>query len=205
MRTRVILFVIVGLVIALAGGGVGGYFLGQNAKKQAVEQAMESARIAVLKEVDEKNKVGNPQSNASIKTEVSNTCNADELQLSVIPSRDSGAGSLAYDILFKNSGGRVCALGGYPGVSLVNANGNQVGEPAERASGYKEELLTLVPGRSVKAVLRVAQSSNYGAGICKDGATKLRVYPPNDTGYVSATAPVAMWCPGFIISPAVDD
>lgn len=111
---------------------------------------------------------------------------------------------MAYDIVFKNSGARPCTLGGYPGVSLVNDNGNQVGQPAERIAGYAEGVLTTIPGKSVKAILRISQSSNFGVGVCKDGAVKLRVYPPNDTGYISAVSPVSMWCPGFTISPVVN-
>lgn len=71
------------------------------------------------------------------------------------------------------------------GVSLVNENGNQIGDPAERVADAEKPLVTLNPGDRTQAALTVANSDNLPDGECKDGATKLRVYPPNNTGYLS--------------------
>lgn len=130
------------------------------------------------------------------------TCNADELALSLARGDGGGAGTLNQLIVLTNTGKRACTLGGFPGVSLVNDNGNQIGSPADRAKNYPEKTLTLNPGNQVKATLSFHDQGNYPAGTCKTGATKLRVYPPNDTGYLSVASPmVTAWCPGFEISP----
>lgn len=136
------------------------------------------------------------------KTETSTTCNADELTLTLASGDGGGAGTTNQMIVLTNSGKRTCTLAGFPGVSLVNDNGNQVGSPAERAKNYTEKTITLAPTKQAKATLSFEDPGNFNAGECKTGATKLRVYPPNDTGYLSiASTMVTAWCPGFDISP----
>jgi hypothetical protein len=85
----------------------------------------------------------------------------------------------------------------------VNDNGNMIGSPAERAKNYTEKKLSVAPNAKVKAEMATANSANFSDGQCKAGATKVRVYPPNDVGYLSVTSPIASWCPGFVISPVL--
>lgn len=130
------------------------------------------------------------------------TCNADELTLSLSEGDGGGAGTLNQLIVLTNVSKRTCILGGFPGVSLVNDNGNQIGSPADRAKNYTEKKLTLTPGAQAKATVSFEDQGNFDAGTCKTGATKLRVYPPNDTGYLSVASPmITAWCPGFEVSP----
>lgn len=130
------------------------------------------------------------------------TCNADELSLSLAQGDGGGAGTLNQLIVLTNTSKRICILGGFPGVSLVNNNGNQIGTPAARAKNYTEKKLTLNPGGQAKATVSFQDQGNFDAGTCKTDATKLRVYPPNDTGYLSITSTmITAWCPGFEISP----
>lgn len=130
------------------------------------------------------------------------TCNADELSLAVEAGNAPGAGTLALNVVLTNTGARDCSLYGFPGVSLVNANGNQVGKPADRATNYTEKRVSLAPGAKTTAIVTYAEEGNFDAGVCTDGATKLRVYPPNDVGYLSvAEVAITDWCPGFATSP----
>lgn len=136
------------------------------------------------------------------KTVTETTCNADELTLSLAQGDGGGAGTLNQMIVLTNISKRICILGGFPGVSLVNDNGNQIGAPAVRATNYTEKKLTLNPGGQAKATVSFQDQGNFDNGTCKTGATKLRVYPPNDTGYLSVASPlITAWCPGFEISP----
>ncbi|HEU5121308.1 MAG TPA: DUF4232 domain-containing protein [Candidatus Saccharimonadales bacterium] len=136
------------------------------------------------------------------KTSTSATCNADELTLSLAQSDGGGAGTLNQSIVLTNTGKRECTLFGFPGVSLVNDNGNMIGAPAERAKNYQEKTITLMPNSQTKATVSFSEPGNFPSGTCKTGATKLRVYPPNDTGYLSVASPmITAWCPGFMISP----
>lgn len=200
-KTGKIILLIV-LVLVLIGGGIAaGWYVGKMDKDKAVENAkQEAAQNAAKKEETKPAENTTPQA----KTTQETTCNADELSLSLKDSGESGAGTLAYDLVFKNISQRTCILGGFPGVSLVNANGNMVGSPAERAKNYEEKKLTLAPGQEVKSVVSTENAANFDNGECKEGALRLRVYPPNDTGYISiASTPISSWCPGFVVSPVL--
>jgi hypothetical protein len=130
------------------------------------------------------------------------TCNADELTLTLTNGDGGGAGTLNQMIVLTNVGKRTCTLVGFPGVSLVNDNGNQIGSPADRAKNNTEKSITLKPAAQSKATVSYSDPGNFPAGTCKTGATKLRVYPPNDTGYLSIASPmITAWCPGFETSP----
>lgn len=138
----------------------------------------------------------NSSNNVQPKVVTTSTCNADELSL-VVGDTSGTAGSTEIDIVFTNTGDRQCVLEGYPGVSLVNANGNQVGSPADRMSGATVQKVTLDMGQSTTAPVMFPEEGNFDAGTCQDGATKLRVYPPNDYGYLSVPTSITSWCPGF--------
>lgn len=205
-KKTVLLWTIVA-VLALAAGGVGGYVWGQMGKQHEVNQAKEAAKKEAKKSSSQQaadtSTTDRQQASAPAKIVTEPTCNADELSLEAAQGSDSGAGTLAYDLTLTNTGDRTCTLGGFPGVSLVNANGNMVGQPADRATNYAEKKLSLTPGMKVKATLSAENSSNFDAGQCKSGATKLRMYPPNDTGYLSVASPLDTWCPKMMISPVL--
>lgn len=210
MNTKNIVWIVIGVVVILALGIGGGYFMGQlnkeqeinSAKQAAADEARTKAEAEATKTKDDADKT--PQEKAPAKVATDTTCNADELTLTIEDAGDqSGVGTLAYNLVLTNSAQRTCTLYGFPGVSLVNDNGNQIGTPAERGTNYVEERLTLQPGTKVRSVLSIANSSNFPDGECKTGATKVRVYPPNDTGYLSVASNISSWCPGFTISPVL--
>ena len=174
---KVFVWILVILVV-LAGGAAAGYFYGQYQKDQAVERAKQDAQTAAQAEINKAKEEANQQKTTPEKTETTATCNADELSLA-LESADAAAGTYSYNLVFTNIGNRNCTLYGYPGVSLVNDNGNMIGSPAERTENSQELTLTLEPQGKVQSVLYAQNSDNYPAGECKDGATKLRVYPPN--------------------------
>lgn len=203
--------IIIGLLVAIVAlilGAAGGYMIGQAQKEKAIEDAKAAAKVEALDQAkadaDKKESPpADPAEKAPAKTATETTCNADELSLST--SVEGGAaGTVAYNLVLTNIGKRTCVLGGFPGVSLVNDNGNQIGSPATRATNYTEKKLTLAPDAKVKALASISNSGNFPEGECKEGATKFRVYPPNDTGYLSVATTVDSWCPGFAVSPVLD-
>ena len=197
-------------ILVLIIGGLGGYFIGQNnknqevnnAKQAAAKEAADEAKANAQKALTKADADKTPQEKAPAKVATDTTCNADELTLTT-EAAGGAAGTLSYNVILTNGGKRTCTLGGFPGVSLVNDNGNQVGSPAERATNYEEKKLTLAPGVKAMAVVSISNSSNFPDGQCKTGATKLRVYPPNDTGYLSVATTINAWCPGFMTSPVL--
>ena len=107
-------------------------------------------------------------------------CFASELKID-LGEPDGAAGSVYYPLVFTNTGRRVCELHGFPAVSYVDGpNGTQVGNAASR-SGEEGEVVSLPPGGSASATVRLAQVGNYPAGLCKPTEVAgLRVYPPDD-------------------------
>lgn len=183
------------LVIIVAGGvAAGGYFL-------AIWHTNEKDNAAKTATTDTSKTTADAELTPAKKVTLT-TCNADELSLATAANGDSGAGTLSFNLVLTNIGKRDCILGGYPGVSLVNDNGNQIGTPAERTTNVAEKTVTLKPTEKAQSTLYYTNADNYDDGVCKDGATKLRVYPPNDTGYLSVILPSEVdWCPEFQVSP----
>lgn len=127
-------------------------------------------------------------------------CATSNLNVALTNNAGGGAaGSVYYSLDFTNKGTKACTLMGYPGVSMVNGAGTQIGNPADRATDKPVTTLTLQPGGKVSSTLRVV-NNNFGPGVCKDGATSLKVYPPNQTASVTIPASLTTWCPGFSVT-----
>jgi len=102
------------------------------------------------------------------------------------------AGSVYQVIDFTNIGNTACTLYGYPGVSLAAGTPvTQVGQAATRSPVAGPTLVTLQPGQTGNALLRITQALNYPTATCSPKATTyLQIYPPNQTTpiYLAYTA-----------------
>lgn len=190
------------LILVLMAAAAAGVYMWQQNELSKKQQDFDSKLAAAKAEKPPVNETRPAQEKTPPKVATETTCNADELTLSVTNGDGGGAGTLNQVLVLTNAGKRTCTLVGFPGVSLVNDNGNQIGSPAERSKSYAEKSLSLKPAATAKATISYSEQGNFPAGTCKTGATKLRVYPPNDTGYLSVASPmITAWCPGFETSP----
>jgi Protein of unknown function (DUF4232) len=97
----------------------------------------------------------------------------------------AAAGSAYYPIEFTNTSGSTCSLYGYPGISFVSAAGQQVGAAATEDPTYPRRLVTLAPGATAHATLRVVDALNYPAPACHPvTVNRLKIYPPNQTSFL---------------------
>ncbi|WP_194266077.1 DUF4232 domain-containing protein [Arthrobacter yangruifuii] len=116
-------------------------------------------------------------------------CTADMLSGSVetVPGGAAADGIYRALVLTNTSAGVSCTVSGYPGVSYLDAAGQQVGAPAVRTGG--EALpVTLAPGQSAAAELQESVAQKYGD--CQVQATaSLLVYPPEDTASLTVDHP----------------
>jgi hypothetical protein len=119
-------------------------------------------------------------------------CGTASLRLAVdVSQADSGAGSTYYPLDFTNTSAASCELYGYPGVSFVTtpaSAGRQIGAAARRGTAFAKVTVTLAPGQTAHAWLKVSEAGNYPSSTCQPAtAGGLRVYPPGQTaaGYVS--------------------
>src|SRR5712691_5582514 len=78
------------------------------------------------------------------------------------------AGSIYAVIDFVNISSVTCSLYGYPGVSFVTASsgGSQIGLAATESKTAPRQLVTLAPGATGNALLRIVQAGNYPASKC---------------------------------------
>jgi hypothetical protein len=109
-------------------------------------------------------------------------CRSSGLRLS-LGSVSGTAGSVSRYIEFKNVSATSCTLYGFPGVSLLGGSpARQIGAAATRAPNSRPSLVTLAPGKTASARLRIADAGDYSQSTCHPvPATMLRVYPPNQT------------------------
>jgi Protein of unknown function (DUF4232) len=94
------------------------------------------------------------------------------------------AGSTYYSLDFTNVSRSTCTLDGYPGVSFVTSGPqrSELGQPAYRDAAFASHPVTLSPGSTAHADLRVQLAASYPAALCKPvSAHWLRVYPPEST------------------------
>jgi Protein of unknown function (DUF4232) len=97
------------------------------------------------------------------------------------------AGSTSYPLELTNVSGRTCHLFGFPGVSAL-AGKSQAGSAAGRDRSAPEHTVTLRPGATAHAVLRIADVSAFPPGTCRPvAADALKVYPPG--AFRAATVP----------------
>jgi len=109
-------------------------------------------------------------------------CTASDLGVWVAVDQGNGAaGTIYYPLEFTNLSGHTCYLFGYPGVSALDRNGNQLGSPADWGSLAGARIVNLAPGATAHTLLAyhdVAVSTEPGCDPV-DSAANLRVYPPD--------------------------
>ena len=86
-------------------------------------------------------------------------CNTNQLAGELGPS-NAGAGPGLQPAVVKNTSTTTCEVRGFPGVSLLDGSGNQIGEPATR-EGNEGAAVVLKPGESASATLH---TTNEGVG-----------------------------------------
>lgn len=114
-------------------------------------------------------------------------CATPALDVSAAPA-GGAAGSVYVDVTVTNAAEEPCVLGGYPGVSFVDAAGTAIGVPAVRDAGVPGTGRVLAPGESATAVLRMSRAGNHAACDAREAAG-LRVYPPESTESVVVPFP----------------
>lgn len=125
------------------------------------------------------------------------TCAAGDLDLSV-GTPDAGAGQLYLPLGFTNIGDRACTLLGHPGVSVLDADRQRIGRPADR-EGPAPEPVTLAPGRSATATLH--STNGPIGGPCLPEGTFLQVYPPAAKDSVLVNASFRICSDRFTVGP----
>ncbi|WP_239308796.1 DUF4232 domain-containing protein [Frankia sp. Cj3] len=106
-------------------------------------------------------------------------CLTANLRVSAV-NLDSSAGHSYKQIILTNAGAASCVLGGFPGVSYVDAGGRQLGAAADRTGGPGTAIM-LLPGQHAASLLIMIRTG-IQAGCDEPNQTAeavaLRIYPP---------------------------
>jgi len=108
------------------------------------------------------------------------TCTVASLAGSITYGGGGGAGSQYRNLALRNTGKASCTLQGWPGVSFVGGgDGQQIGAAATLERNSPHPTVTLAPGATAYAALRIVQAVNYEPGTCTEETPDgYRVYPP---------------------------
>jgi hypothetical protein len=99
-------------------------------------------------------------------------CTAAQLKAS-LGSGNAGAGNLYRYLVLSNTSDTACHLTGFPGLSMLDAAGRQIGEPATREHDNYVPVV-LKPGDSASDTIHTVNQQ----GTCLPTSTQLRIYPP---------------------------
>lgn len=126
-------------------------------------------------------------------------CATNELSASLgVPN--AGAGQVYTPLVLTNTGTRTCELRGFPGVSVLDSAGNQIGQPAGR-EGAEGTTVSIAPGKTASATLHTT-NQGVGGGSCSAESAKIKVFPPDDTAALTFPAAYTV-CGGFQVSTLV--
>ncbi len=124
-------------------------------------------------------------------------CSTASLAGSLDATGGGTAGTQYRQLILTNRGTTTCTVQGFPGVSLVDAAGTQLGSPAAR-DGAAGALITLAPGASAASAVGFPDAGNFAPGTCSTTSTNLKVYPPNQTAALLVSL-ATQACPGFSV------
>lgn len=138
----------------------------------------------------------------STSTPIDGQCDTGKLTGSIQPGGGGAAGSVEVTLVLTNGGSAECSLQGWPGVSFVgDDDGTQLGAAAEFDRSTPHPTVTLQPGGTAQAPLKIVQALNYPESDCDpkqpDG---FRVYPPGSTASLFVAYTNAMACESDSVS-----
>ena len=124
-------------------------------------------------------------------------CATADLTLTLDEAGGGTAGTSYRQAVLTNHSAHACTIGGFPGVSLVDADDQQVGKPAEH-TGPSGSTITLAPGEAAASAVGFPNPANLQGGTCTETSFNLKVYPPGQTAALLASLN-AQACPGFSV------
>ena len=103
-------------------------------------------------------------------------CGTGTLRASIGGS-EAGAGNIYTTLVLRNVGHATCVMRGYPGLSLLDRQGHQLGRPAERTV-VPTHTIVMRPGGTASTVIHTL-NPGVGTTACLGPSATLRVYPPD--------------------------
>src|SRR4051812_34161208 len=114
-------------------------------------------------------------------TPVVGGCRGTDLKGAVASPPEGAAGQLLISVGLQNTGTASCFMVGYPGVSLLDASGQQLGPAATKQPGDQAGKVTINPGGTAYFEIRTSEPEPSNGQGCAARGANLRVYPPDST------------------------
>src|SRR5579875_1906986 len=110
-------------------------------------------------------------------------CSAADLGVWVaLDQGGAAAGTIYYPLEFTDLSHQACTLYGFPGLSAIGGNGQQLGSPASWDHSVAARTVRLAPGGTAYALLEYSDVVTGNCpGTSKGTASELRIYPPDQT------------------------
>ncbi|MEY9846921.1 DUF4232 domain-containing protein [Streptacidiphilus sp. MAP5-3] len=103
-------------------------------------------------------------------------CTASQLS-AALGSGNAGAGQIYSYLVVTNHSSAPCHVTGYPGLSMLDAHGAQIGAPATYEHiGYSP--VVLAPGASASDTIHTVNRQTNNPSECLPTSTSMRIYPP---------------------------
>jgi Protein of unknown function (DUF4232) len=109
---------------------------------------------------------------------------------------DAGAGNLYRYLVFTNHSSTACHLTGFPGLSMIDASGKQIGRPATRQP-MTYAAVVLKPGGSASDTIHTINHQ----GTCLPESSQLKAYPPGNTVSLTFPGKVTNCDDQFVVTP----
>jgi hypothetical protein len=142
-----------------------------------------------------------PATTSPSTTAASDRCHTNELKGS-LGTPSPGAGNLYVPLVLTNVSSRQCIIAGYPGVSLLDAAGAQIEQPAGREPGFPSNAVPLAPGAAASTVLHTTQEG-IAPGPCWPVSAQIKVFPPNELDALTFPGQFKVCGDAFTIRPLV--
>jgi len=142
-----------------------------------------------------------PATTSPATTAANDRCHTDELKGS-LGTPSPGAGNLYVPLVLTNVSSRQCVIAGYPGVSLLDAAGAQIEQPAGREPGFPANAVPVAPGAAASTVLHTTQEG-IAPGPCWPESTQIKVFPPNELEALAFPGQFKVCGGAFTIRPLV--
>jgi len=97
----------------------------------------------------------------------------------VLGPANPGAGNLYQPLTLTNKGTSPCVIEGFPGVSVLDAAGKEIGPAATKSTTTAPSKVTLAPGSQASTVLHTLNGPLNGQPCLAKGVS-IRVYPPDE-------------------------
>ncbi|RAG84980.1 hypothetical protein DN069_14265 [Streptacidiphilus pinicola] len=115
---------------------------------------------------------------------------------------DVGAGQIYRDVVLTNHSSATCHLTGFPGVSVLDAHGAQIGAPATHEP-RPYSLVVLAPGATATTTIHTTNRMTNDPKECRPESTSLRVYPPGNRASLVFPAKLTICNNTFTVTPLV--